>query len=92
MTNPFEAELQRRRAARSATRTNEQRVAALELFAVSMDGHRLEQIRKLHPRIAQELERRHEANLEAKAKAWEERQAMAGHRGQGPNPHPGCSY
>ena len=69
--NPFAAELQRRRLARSATITPEKRIRALELFAVSPDGHRLEALRKISAPLADWSERKHEANLEAKAKAWD---------------------
>jgi hypothetical protein len=64
--NPFEEELRKRQLARSATRTHEQRMQALELFSVSMDGRRLEAVRRISPQIAQWLERKHEANLKAK--------------------------
>ena len=85
-SNPFQAELQRRQLARSATRTNEQRMAALELFAVSLDGRRLEAIRKLHPAIAEQLEAMHEANLKAKARAWEERHSRRRSAKNAPRP------
>jgi len=79
-SNPFAAELERRRAAKSAIRTPEQRLQALELFSVSMDGHRLEKLRQISAPLAAWIERKHEANLEAKARAWEERTAREAER------------
>jgi hypothetical protein len=77
--NPFEQELARRRAAKTAHLTPQQiaerRARALEFFSVSMDGHRLEKLRKISAPLAAWIERKHEANLAAKAKAWEERTA-----------------
>src|SRR5262245_30020249 len=77
-SNPFQIELQRRQAAKSAHRTNEQRIAALGMVLLKADGRgKLEQIRKLHPALVRDLEAMHEATLKAKARAWDERQQMS---------------
>jgi len=51
------------------------------MVLVRADGRgKLEQIRKLHPALVRDLEAMHEANLTAKAKAWEERTAREAER------------
>src|SRR5215813_5537184 len=86
-SNPFTAELQRRAEARVAHLSPEQRMErrlrAFQLLVVRNDG-KLEQIRKLHPALADQLDAMQSAHEEAKRKAFEERARHAAEQQQNP--------